>query len=277
MVIAVDMPPPPPSLEQAESSYVSSATRKELPNVALTARLEAVRDSGKSLGIQTGINRQMYFMKMALQKHEREMDTVYDFGRLMIQGRVVPPIITELRDQYHQEGDTVIKLSGVQYNIEQQARFSSVPPTWKQYFEYGTGNTNYTNITLGLQISGDEEHLFRQSIRDGYQEGIEAANTMFKQSFERLNRDYTGMLRFDTYVKRGMISMPIIATADIEMTNTGSRLVLDEQLLRITVMPSFNSDINNWKTWVKPAAQVQKMKDLRIIVDSDARRLLQKE
>ena len=205
MVIAVDMPPPPPSLEQAESSYVSSATRKELPNVALTARLEAVRDSGKSLGIQTGINRQMYFMKLALQKHEREMDTVYDFGRLMIQGRVVPPIITELRDQYHQEGDTVIKLSGVQYNIEQQARFSSVPPTWKQYFEYGSGNTNYSNITLGLQISGDEEHLFRQSIRDGYQEGIDAANTMFKQSFERLNRDYTGMLRFDTYVKRGMI------------------------------------------------------------------------
>ena len=247
MVIAVDMPPPPPSLEQAESSYVSSATRKELPNVALTARLEAVRDSGKSLGIQTGINRQMYFMKLALQKHEREMDTVYDFGRLMIQGRVVPPIITELRDQYHQEGDTVIKLSGVQYNIEQQARFSSVPPTWKQYFEYGSGNTNYSNITLGLQISGDEEHLFRQSIRDGYQEGIDAANTMFKQSFERLNRDYTGMLRFDTYVKRGMISMPIIATADIEMTNTGSRLVLDEQLLRITVMPSFNSDINHWK------------------------------
>ena len=85
------------------------------------------------------------------------------------------------------------------------------------------------------------------------------------------------MLRFDTYVKRGMISMPIIATADIEMTNTGSRLVLDEQLLRITVMPSFNSDINNWKTWVKPAAQVQKMKDLRMMVDSDARRLLQKE
>ena len=128
-----------------------------------------------------------------------------------------------------------------------------------------------------MQISGDEEHLFRQSIRDGYQEGIDAANTMFKQSFERLNRDYTGMLRFDTYVKRGMISMPIIATADIEMTNTGSRLVLDEQLLRITVMPSFNSDINHWKTWVKPAAQVQKMKDLRIMVDSDTRKLLQKD
>ena len=277
MAIDADNIPLPPSLSEAESAYVRSATRKELPNIALTARLEAVRDSGKSLGIQTGINRQMYFMKLALQKHEREMDTVYDFGRLMIQGRVVPPIITELRDQYHQEGDTVIKLSGVQYNIEQQARFSSVPPTWKQYFEYGSGNTNYSNITLGLQISGDEEHLFRQSIRDGYQEGIDAANTMFKQSFERLNRDYTGMLRFDTYVKRGMISMPIIATADIEMTNTGSRLVLDEQLLRITVMPSFNSDINHWKTWVKPAAQVQKMKDLRIMVDSDTRKLLQKD
>ena len=100
---------------------------------------------------------------------------------------------------------------------------------------------------------------------------------MFKQSFERLNRDFLGMIRFDTYVKRGMISMPIIATADIDMTNTGSKMVLDEQLLRITVMPSFNSDINNWKTWVKPAAQVQKMKDMRIMISNDARQELQKD
>ena len=277
MAIDADNIPLPPSLSEAESAYVRSATRKELPNIALTARLEAVRDSGKAIGIQTGINRQMYFMKRALKQHEREMDTVYDFGPLMIQGRVVPPVITEVRDMYHQEGDRVIKLSGVEYNIESQARFSSVLPNWKEYFEYGAGNSNQTNISLGLQISGDEEHLFRQSIRDGYEEGINAANTMFKHSFEKLNRDYTGMLRFNTFVKRGMISMPIIASADLEITNTGNRLTLDEKLLRITILPRFNSNMDSWGAWVKPAAQVQKLDHIKTMLTDEARKSAQKD
>ena len=52
MAIDADNIPLPPSLSEAESAYVRSATRKELPNIALTARLEAVRDSGKAIGIQ---------------------------------------------------------------------------------------------------------------------------------------------------------------------------------------------------------------------------------
>ena len=276
MAIDADNIPLPPSLSDAESAYVRSATRKEFPNLALNARLEAVRDSGKALGIQTGINRQMYFMKLALKKHERELDTVYDFGPLMIQGRVVPTVITEVRDMYHQEGDDVIKLSGVEYNIESQARFSSVVPTWKEYFEYGAGSTSQSNITLGLQIKGDEEHLFRESIRQGYEEGIEAANTMFKHSFEKLNRDYTGMLRFNTFVKQGMISMPIIAKSDIEITNTGTRLTMDETLLRLTVLSRFNSQMDSWNAWVKPAAQVQKMDHIKTVLTDEARKNAQK-
>ena len=95
-------------------------------------------------------------------------------------------------------------------------------------------------------------------------------------SFEKLNRDYTGMLRFNTFVKQGMISMPIIAKSDIEITNTGTRLTMDETLLRLTVLSRFNSQMDSWNAWVKPAAQVQKMDHIKTVLTDEARKNAQK-
>lgn len=257
--MAVDFQEPPPGVDQVVSQYTRSAESMGLPNVAQQARLQAIRDSGKSIGIQAGINSQLYAFSKALQKHERDFDTIYDFGRLMIKGRVVPPVISEVRDIYTQNDDFALTISGVSYKIESQARFSSTPPSWRSYLNFGRGNTDFTQQIMGLGLENNESASFQRAIRDGFNEGIEQANQMVSHGFDRLNRDYTGMLRFDTFVRQGKISMPVIASAEIPITQSGDTMTLDETLLRLTVLSSFNSDMDKWRTWVTPSSLYQRI------------------
>jgi defect in organelle trafficking protein DotC len=244
---------PPPNVEQVTSQYVRSASSMNLKNVAQQTRVKAIVDSGRSIGIKAGINWQLYYFNKSLEKHSRDLDLIYDFGKLMIKGRVVPPVISEVRDIYSQDDETSIKISGISYKIESQARFSSVPPNWRSYLSFGQGNTDFTPQVAGLSLNGEEATFYKQSIKDGFQDGIEQANKMIGHGFDRLNRDYTGMIRFNTFVLQGRISMPIVANANIPVTQTGDTLTLDEKLLRITVLPSFNSNLDNWKAWVTPS------------------------
>ena len=252
----------PPSLDKVKSKYVDSAENSVL-NVAQEARYDAIRSSGKSVGIQAGMEYQLYHINQAIKKHERDLDSIYDFGQLMIQGRVVPPVISEVRDIYEQNSDRALKLSGVSYKIEEQARFSSVPPNWRAYLNFGSGNKDYSRLTIGLKLKSEEKSVFQKALEEGWAEGIEQANIILKHGLDRLNRDYVGMLRFNTFVMQGKISMPIIASADIPMTVTNDTLVLDETLLRITILPSFNSNIDQWKGWVTPSKQLNNTSHLK--------------
>lgn len=256
---------PPPNADQIVTQYVRTASQMGLPNIAQQARMQAIIDSGKSIGVQSGINYQLYFFNKELEKRARDLDTIYDFGKLMIKGRVVPPVISEVRDIYTQDTDTSLKISGIAYKIESQARFSSVPPNWRSYFNFGKGNTNFVSHAAGLSLKGNETEIYKKSIKDGFNEGIEQANNIIGHSFDRLNRDYVGMLRFDTFVRQGRISMPVIADANIPITQTGDTLILDEKLLRITVLPSFNSNLNQWKAWVTPSKLYLKMDSVQLL------------
>lgn len=258
----VDYVSPPPNVDQIVSQYVRTATDVGLPNVAQQARLEAIRDSGKSIGIQAGINHQLFYFSKALEKHARDMDTVYDFGKLMIKGRVIPPVISEMRDIYTAGDDgLVLKISGISYKIESQARFSSVPPNWRSYFSFGNGNNDFMIHSAGLGLRGNESEIYKRAIREGFSDGKEQANQIIKHGFDRLNRDYIGMLRFDTFVRQGRISMPVIADAEIPITQIGDTLVLDEKLIRITVLPSFDLNTDKWKAWVTPSKLYNKVEN----------------
>lgn len=73
-----------------------------------------------------------------IQTDSRQLDAIYNFNALMIQGKVVPPVISEANDLYNQKGTDQIRLTKRVYNIEKQASFSSTAPNWRSYL-----NVNY--------------------------------------------------------------------------------------------------------------------------------------
>ena len=69
---------------------------------------------------------------------------------------------------------------------------------------------------------------------------------MLKNGMDRMNRDFTGMLRFHSFVLQGRIRMPAVASEQIAVTHRGETMAVDETLLRITDLSDFVTDTRNW-------------------------------
>ena len=246
--MAMDMPPM--TLEQAQRlydrpAYVRSAApqdaetltdaMKAQKNESAKARSQAILDTALGLGVKAGMAWQLRNIEAAIKLHQREFDTIYDFGHLMIQTRVVPPVITETRDLYNQDGEYALRLSGAYYKIEYQARFSSVAPNWREYLTFPQPDLSRASLMAALMPrDSDEERVWQLAVADGWKQGVEQANLMLQYGLDRMNRDYAGMLRFHTFVMQGKLTLPAIASESISVTNNGQTMAVDETLLRIT-------------------------------------------
>lgn len=249
---------PPLDLNQVQSIYSERDARqvssdkdnldiRSSDNKTMAIKYRALSETAFTIGVKSGLANELWHIKKAIKTHERELDTIYNFGPLLIQDRVVPPVLSQANDIYTQDDDLTIRLSGSLYKIVSQARFSSVPPNWRGYLtfpEVDVKNQLMNNI-LFPQTS-DEKKLWTITIEKGWKEGVEQADDILKRGMDRLNRDYIGMIRFHQFVMQGKISMPIIAQSKLPANTEGDSMSVDETLLRITQLPSFNSKVSTW-------------------------------
>jgi len=255
---------PPMTLEQAQRLYegpayvqmvdearggasgAAAAALVAQQNDARRARSQALLDTALGVGVKAGIAWQLDRIQRNVRANERALDTIYDFGDLMIQGRVVPPVIIKSTDLYNQDGDLTLRLSGAYYKIESQAKFSSIAPSWRGYLSFPQGGRSSSSFDMIKPQSSAEKRLWEQGVSDGWRQGIEQANIMLEHSMDRLNRDFIGMLQFHEFVLQGKISMPVIASESIPVINDGSTMTVDETLLRITTLSAFDGDMKKW-------------------------------
>lgn len=233
-----------PPTNSADAVQVVKAGKNE----AAKSRAQALLDTGLSVGIKTGMAWQITNVTRAVTRRERDLDTLYNFNFLMIHDRVVPPVITEARDLYNQDGDLALRLSGALYKIESQARFSSVAPTWRDYLTFPAPMLDMPTLASSLAPrDAQEREVWRLAVNDGWRQGVTQANLVFTEAFDRMNRDLAGMLRFHTFVIEGKITMPAIASEAIPVSQAGRTLSVDETLLRITTLPEFDNRLNQWR------------------------------
>jgi defect-in-organelle-trafficking protein DotC len=202
-----------------------------------SAREQGVFDEAVRIAASAGLAYQIANIKKAVDAKARELDTIYNFAPLMIAGRVVPPVISESRDIYTQDGEQTLRLSGIRYEIVSQARFSSTPPNWRAYLTLPEPTTDFV-VGIRPQNEG-EQKIWRYASRIAWNEGTQQANTMLDRATDKLNRDFTGMIRYRTMLAENRVTAPLIATQDIPITKEGAALVIDDTLLRITALPDF--------------------------------------
>jgi defect-in-organelle-trafficking protein DotC len=237
-----------PSGDASRVRDLSSLRVDQAANEAQKARAQALVDTALSLGIKAGLAWQLKNIDRVVVSSARELDSIYDFSALMFRDRVVPPVITEARNLYNQDGDYAVRLSGALYKIERQARFSSVPPNWREYLSFPAAPLDRTALASMFGPASDQELVvWKRAVSDGWRQGVEQANLMLGQAFDRLNRDFSGMSRFHRFVLEGKVSVPAIAAEDVAITQTGASMSVDETLLRITTLPAFNGKLLSWQ------------------------------
>jgi len=246
------------TLDQLEKIYavryanVSNAAEnasfgdKTNANMAQQARQQALFDTAISLGLKAGIHAQLSKINEGIEKNTIFLDKVYNFEPYLISQRVVPPVITEARNLYNQSGDSAVRLSGVMYTIERQARMTSTAPNWREYLNFPVMKDGFNNPSL-LPRNQEEMDVWQKALRQGWFDGITQANDMLQQSLDRLNRDFIGILRFHRFVLEGKVTLPVIAESKMDVSKSQGSMVVDEQLLRLTVLPDFQSSISQWK------------------------------
>lgn len=226
---------------QKKMSRTNDKTREQL--IGRDLKLRALSDYARSVGIRAGISAGLNEVNGQISTHSRQLDAIYNFAPLMIHGRVVPPVITEARDLYNQSGDLEIRTSEAIFKIFKQARFSSTEPNWRNYLVFPIESSAYEkySYTGGDLMPTDsvERKVWEDATREGWKEGVQQASIMLEQSFDRLNRDYVGMVRYHLLTVEGKVTMPIVSDYRLYDSNDGTKMVLDEKLLKLEVLPTF--------------------------------------
>lgn len=237
-------------------------------NEAAIGRLRSIKDVALSVGIKAGMHSQIVNVENAISVYSRQLDTIYNFAPLMVQDRVVPPVISEARDLFNQKDDYSLRLSGAHYRIESQARFSSTSPVWRQYLSFSKPDLRALDRSL-IQLRTDQDReIWRLGVIDGWRQGVDQANLILESAMDRMNRDYLGMLRFHTFVMQGKISMPAIASEQIAVSKDGATMTVDETLLRITTLSDFNMRSSDWRASIRTTSDPSPTQ-LVPIVDAD--------
>ncbi|CAE6793943.1 hypothetical protein R70006_04980 [Paraburkholderia domus] len=238
----------------AEQRIVADAGSGDLGNF----RLNALRDAAFGLGARGGLISETRLIDSALQAQSRKLDVAWDFTPLMIQGRVVPPVLNRIDDIYAQRGDQTIRIARTDWAFQAQARFASRPPSWREYLMGNAGTLSPPNSVLFPKNSAEQE-IWQKAVAQGWQSGIRQADDIYQLNLNRLTRDYVGMKNYRVLAMKHMVTLPIVATMGMPLNTTGKTMSVDETLLRLTVLPQFNTNMKEWQALGAEDDRVQQL------------------
>ena len=210
-------------------------------------RRSAIEELAGSLGSSSGLQSRMNEIKLDVDKNARELDSIYDFARLAIDNGVLPPVITEGLANYNQESDDEVRIADKMYKIELPARFVPVYPNWRNYLVFRFPSYEISHGSFLPQNSA-EKAIWDNAIKVGWARGVNQANHIFEASFNRMQRDYMGMIKYHILLSEGMVTPTLIAKHNMGVTGGGREMSINDQVMRISDHSGLNPVKGNWKT-----------------------------
>lgn len=243
-------PPPPPidttNFNQLENLNQSNSPQKQQNKQINPIRMQALKDAAMSVGAQGSLAARSKEIDDMLAKESRYLDQVFNFNAIMLPNNVLPPVLLEGDNTMNLADTTTIRISDKMYTIAQQAKFVSVPPTWHDYLWMSFPKPDAPDMSM-LPKNKYEDSIWRKYVALGWKQGSEQANNIFSDNVARLKRDYEGMVLYHELVDQNMISVPYVASTDLGVTGGGSSMSVNDQVQRLTNLPTLNPNSQYWK------------------------------
>lgn len=217
-------------------------------------RAPAIRDAALSYGARGGLAWASKQINDMLRGRAAELSRTYDFTSLLIKGpngtTVLPPVISESRNTYEQtDAGKSLRIADTYYEIIEQARFAPVAPLWHTYLV-----RSYTTPTPPMESllpkNDGERDLWKKFVAEGWEQGVRQAQDIFQVDIRRLERDFTGMVRYAELLEKGQVSAPVIADTSLGVTGTGQDMRVNDRAMRITADPRLN--VHRSADWTAP-------------------------
>ncbi len=219
-------------------------------------RVEALKDVAMSVGAQGALAKRSIEIDAMLTKQSRYLDQIFNFTPLMLPHNVVPPVLLEGDRTLNLADSTTIRLSDKTYTIAVQAHFSTVPPTWHDYLWMSFPKPEEPETGL-LPKNDHEQEVWKKYIKLGWTQGAEQAENIFSDNVARLKRDYQGMVLYRKLVDQNIVSLPYVATTNLGVTGGDDHMSVNDQVLRITTLPTLNPNSQYWKPGISQQGKQQ--------------------
>ncbi|OWY40386.1 hypothetical protein CEK28_03780 [Xenophilus sp. AP218F] len=211
-------------------------------------RLQMLTDAGRTVGFRGGLLARTKQLRESLQARGQQLDTLYNFTPLMSAQGSLPPVIVRSQDIASISSDQ-IRTADRSYSIEREERFVSVPPTWRDYLYIGLNGTQAVDLPQHeVRPKNDEEAaVWQEAVKAGWSDGQRQAEAILQANFNRLTRDYGGMVLYAQLRQKGMVSQTKVAESQQTVTGDGQRILVGETSRRIAGRAQFDTNPDNWR------------------------------
>jgi defect-in-organelle-trafficking protein DotC len=223
----------------------AATAQKNADNVNQMRR-QAIVDIASSLGASAGLSYRMNQIMIDVNKSASKLDHLFDFSRVIIDNGVLAPVLTEGLSNYAQDSDDQVRIADKIYKIESPAKFVSVYPTWRSYLVFSFPTYELPPPSF-LPRNDTEKAVWDSAVKEGWQKGIMQANNIFENSYNRMERDYSGMIKYKILLAEGLITPTIIAKQNFGVTGGGKEMSINDQVFRITDHSALNPNQEKWK------------------------------
>ncbi|HFQ7030012.1 TPA: type IV secretory system conjugative DNA transfer family protein [Yersinia enterocolitica] len=214
-------------------------------------RTSMLNEAAHTIGFRGGKAERAQEIRTAVEKQRSNLDYMYSFQPLISREGYLPPVIVEAKDVAHITNDQ-IRTATRAYDIVVPARFVSNPPTWKSYLLTGLMAQKIDlPEAAAMPKDGKQRDIWKRAIALGWADGRVKADEIFVSNFNRLTRDYTGMLRYSTLLQQDMITAPVITQQQQTVTGDKNRLLLGDKVKRMKRQAEFDTNKRNWSPTIK--------------------------
>jgi len=229
----------------------------QAPNDAINIpkiRLYAIQQAATGLGAQSALAWTAKGINASLEKDDLNLNQVFNFGALLLDKNVLPPVLSEGDDALAQDSPITLRLADKVYKIESPARFVTTAPSWREYLSMNYEEPERPNVTL-LPRNSEEVKLWNQYYDEGWKDGAAQADQIFSENMGRMKRDYSGMILYRKLLAQNIVTAPFVAKSDLGVTGDVNQLRINDQVLRITATSELITDSNKWKSVVVPGTE----------------------
>jgi defect-in-organelle-trafficking protein DotC len=204
-------------------------------------RDRAQKEAAYSSAIQAGtLHRYQEILEKVVTPHEKILDSVFDFQRLMIKDgdvTVQPPVLTEAGEALRVSGSgKSATYQSSSYFMLSKAKIVSVAPNWRAYLYLDLTEPEEIHQSL-LPLGSKEKALWRERIDMGWQIGLEQADELFKARLAKLTQDFTGLLLYEEL--KGELSPPELDNESIGKVVSDRELSLGLKSYNLSFEGSF--------------------------------------
>ena len=241
---------PTKSLDQIMAKDLYKPKKAEPKEGEDKLRLPAMEETALAYGTRAGLAYETARINQRLEANANSMTKAYNFQNLMLQGpnntMISPPIISEAVDAWEVfDAGKTLRVADTVFEIIEQARFTPVAPMWQTDLIVRFDDPQEPPEALMPQTEGEKDRWNRW-IKQGFEKGREQAHEIFKANLDRLNRNFTGMVRYKTLLEEGKVSAPVLSAANLGATGTGQDMRVNDNAIRMTAEPQLQV---NTKTW----------------------------